>query len=154
MQNKTVAFIFIIFVFFLPSISVLAGDDVYHKIIDDFMARVKKGESTEAIDFLYSGNPWISNKSDSIINLKNKFKNLTELVGQYNSHECLHEKVVAGRFAYVFYFVAYDRQPLKFIFEFYKPKNDWMIYSFAFNGELEDDIEKSALGEMFKQNTK
>jgi len=120
------------------------AEDNYHRIIEEFFVKLKAGKSVEAVDFIYSGNPWISRDSDAVNNLKNQISSLGNLVGKYTGHEKLIETVTAGRFAYLYYFVSYDRQPLSFTFEFYRPKDKWMIFSFSFDADIDDEIESRA----------
>lgn len=41
------------------------------------------------------------------------------------------------------YRVRYDRQPIRFTFHLYKPKDKWMIYSFEYDGSLSGELEES-----------
>ena len=40
--------------------------------------------------------------------------------------------------------MKYDRQPFRYIFEFYKPNEKWMLYSFKIDSEIDSEIEQSA----------
>ncbi len=122
----------------------------YHPVIDTFFQKVQEGEGEEAIEYIFATNPWIDPQSDAVVNLKSQFTQLPDLVGQYNDHQLLVEKVVAERFAYVAYFVAYDRQPIRFEFEFYKSKEEWLGYSFSFDAELDTEIENSGRQEALR----
>jgi hypothetical protein len=42
------------------------------------------------------------------------------------------------------YLVKYDRQPLRFIFKFYKPNDKWVLYSYALDDSLDDEIQEAA----------
>lgn len=112
--------------------------------IEAFIAKLKAGKSPEAVEALYAGNPWISKSSDAIVNIKNQLGSLNKLVGSLKSHEKLQDISVGTRFKYISYLAAYERQPIRFIFEFYKPDNTWVIFSFALDDDIDDDIEKAA----------
>lgn len=112
--------------------------------IQAFIAMLKAGKSSEAVDKLYSGNPWMSNSSDAIQNVRTQLGSLDKMVGKLRNHEKLQDIEVGARFRYVSYLAAFDRQPVRFIFEFYKPEDTWMLFSFSFDDELDDDVEKSA----------
>jgi hypothetical protein len=144
-----VLFVIISVVFVGKSSTIFEGDD-YHDIIVTFFSQISIGEVDKAIELLYISNPWILYKTDDIKQIKSKLTNLTDLVGEYQGNELLTEYVVAKRYAYLYYFVAYDRQPIKFVFEFYKPKDKWMIYSFSFNAEMTDEIEQGIKATMFR----
>lgn len=122
----------------------------YHRKVDRFFSMVEAGEIQKAVDFIYSDNPWMQKSSDSIQNVKAQLIGLKELVGDYQGHELILEKQVADRFAFLYYFVAYDRQPLQFVFEYYKPEDKWMIFSFSFDANIDDIIEARAAQDLFK----
>ena len=124
------------------------AEEDYHQKVETFFASIKAGKVEEAVDIIYADNPWISKDADAVQNLKTQLKGLDQMVGKYNGHEKVIEKVVAGRFAYLCYFVAYDRQPLSFIFEFYRPKDRWMTFSFSFNTDIDEEIESQAKAEL------
>ena len=138
--------------FVVKSSTIIEGDD-YHDIIVTFFSKIKIGEVDNAIDFLYSSNPWTSYMIDDIKQVKSQMIKLTDLVGDYQGYELLTEHVVAKRYAYLYYFIAYERQPIKFVFEFYKPKYKWMIYGFSFNAELTNEIEQGIKATMFRDVT-
>lgn len=118
--------------------------DGYHDKIDVFFSMIKAEKSNDAIDHLYADNPWLSRASDDVQQLKSHLANTMNLVGKYQGHELLTEKVVADRFVYLKYFVAYDRQPFNFVFEFYKPQDQWIIFGFFFNANIDEEIEEAA----------
>ncbi len=38
--------------------------------------------------------------------------------------------------------VKYERQPLRFIFKYYKPQNDWRILNFSFDENVDEALEE------------
>ena len=48
------------------------------------------------------------------------------------------------------YLVKYDRQPIRFTFQFYKPNKEWRIHSFKYDGNIDDEIEEAAKLYYFK----
>ncbi len=148
MRNK-LTFIEILVMFLLMIVVITpvnAGDVVgdYHEKIDTFFSKIKDGKTEEAIDFIYSDNPWVSKKPEVIENTKNVMLNFDKMVGKYQSHEKLIEKIVANRFAHLYYFVAYERQPFAFIFKYYKPRDKWMIFGFEVRPNIDDEIAEIA----------
>lgn len=127
----------------LASISKGSQGD-YQNRVDSFFAHIKDGKYKEAVDFIYSDNPRMSVKSDDIQKVKNQFTGLPDLVGSYLGHELLYKKVAADRFVHLHYFVVYERQPVSFKFEFYRPKNEWIIYSFAYDFNFDELLEEKA----------
>ncbi len=148
MRNK-LTFIEILVMFLLMIVVITpvnAGDVVgdYHEKIDTFFSKIKDSKTEEAIDFIYSDNPWASKRLDEIEKIKSHMSNLDKLAGKYQSHEKLIENIVANRFAYFYYFVAYERQPFAFIFKYYKPRDKWMIVGFEVRPNIDDEIAEIA----------
>jgi len=119
-----------------------AGD--YNTEIAKFFNLYESGKKIEAIDTLYSTNPWMSKASDAIQNIKTQLQGIEKIVGNYNGKELLGENNIKNRFVHVTYIALYDRQPVRMEFQFYRPKNDWIIYSFAYDINFDDEIEKGA----------
>lgn len=113
-------------------------------IIEKFVAMVEAGQVEKAVDFLYGSNPWMSRKSDAVQNVRSRLASIGQMVGSLKNHEKLQEIRAGSRFVYLSYLAAYDRQPIRFEFEFYKPADTWIIYSFSFDDKLDEDIEKLA----------
>lgn len=127
---------------FFP-LSVVAGDDPT-SAAEAFIALVQANNVSEAVDQLYGSNPWLGKSSDAVTNVKNQLASAPKLVGALKNHEKLQEISVGSRFKYISYLAAYERQPVRFVFEFYKPQDKWMIFSFSFDDKLDDNIEERA----------
>ena len=119
-----------------------AGD--YNTEIAKFFTLYESGKKIEAIDTLYSTNPWMSNASDAIQNIKTQLQGIEKIVGNYNGKELLGELNIKNRFVHVTYIALYDRQPVRMEFQFYRPRNDWIIYSFAYDINFDDEVETGA----------
>ena len=141
---RPVLFAVIFWMFWAANFCAWAQQESYQEKIDRFFDLVSRGENTEAVDFIYGDNAWISKKADAVANVRTQFSGLKQIVGDYRAHEKIAEKKIAGRFAYIQYFVAYDRQPLSFVFEYYRPGDQWMLYSFSFNADIDDQIAELA----------
>jgi hypothetical protein len=126
------------------SVTAGAGQNNYHQKIDRFFQIIKAGKSVDAVKFIYSDNQWMSKSSDAVQQVIDRMASLDKLVGQFRNYELLQEKVVGNRYAYVSYLAAYDRQPLRFVFEYYRPEDEWRIFSFSFDDKLDDDIDAAA----------
>ena len=61
-------------------------------------------------------------------------------MGDYHGKVKLGEHEVADRLVYVSYMVLYERQPVRLEFMFYRPVNDWIIYSFSFDDEIDGEL--------------
>ena len=121
----------------------------YQQTINKFFELLKQDKTVEAVDFLYSGNPWVAKKTDAVQNVKDQIKSLPNLVGKLHNLELLEEKVMGNRIATVMYLAAYDRQPMRFIFQFYRPQEAWVIYSFSFDYDLDEAAEGQVKAKYF-----
>jgi hypothetical protein len=122
----------------------VAQTEVYENRIETFFAKMADGDLEGAVDYIYSDNPWISNKMEDIENVKKQFVSLPDLVGAYLNHARIVEEKLVGRYIYIQYFVSFQRQPVSFTFEFYKPDKEWMIFSFAFADDIDTWVEEKA----------
>jgi hypothetical protein len=113
------------------------------KMITQFFEDYQAGNPGTALDNLYANMPWAEEIGDEVTNLKTQFVGLQNLVGSYNGHVLLAKKDLSGIFAIFSYMVKFDRQPVRFVFEFYKPKDKWTLYSFSYDVKIDDELEKS-----------
>ena len=56
----------------------------------------------------------------------------------------IEKKKFAESFELYSYMVKYDRQPIRFIFKFYKPNDEWVLYSYALDDNLDTEIQEAA----------
>jgi hypothetical protein len=99
----------------------------------------------KAVKDLYETNKWtllIQEDVDKIIRTVNGFT--PSYMGEYYGYEVITNKKFSESFLLFSYMVKYDRQPIRFIFKFYKPKDKWVLYSFALDDDLDDELEESA----------
>ena len=121
----------------------------YRVAVDEFFEQIAQGKYAEALDYIYEGNPWIQNQKDNLQSMKTQFSGLTGLVGVYQGHEKLVEEDLAGKLVRVDYIVSFDRQPLRFEFQFYKPNGSWMTYAFKFQDDLGDWMDEKVRTKYF-----
>jgi len=114
-------------------------------IASDFFVNYQKDGASVALDNLYSTNKWMERATDAITNLKSQLEGLNEdYVGKYYGYELLGEKKIAESYVLLSYLVKFDRQPIRYTFQFYKPNDKWVVYSFKFDANIDDEIEESA----------
>ncbi|WP_439183650.1 hypothetical protein [Carboxylicivirga taeanensis] len=126
------------------------SQDTPEKIIEDFFTTYGKNKPDKAIDNLYTYSPWLNSEADVVIKLKTQFRDLKQLVGEYNGYQLLTKKSLGDCFELYVFLVKYDRQPFRFTFEFYKPKDKWITYSFSYDYDLDDDLEEAAKFDLLK----
>ncbi len=115
------------------------------QMVETFFVNYEKDGASIALDNLYSTNKWMSRAKDAIENLKNQLEGLNEdFVGKYYGYELIVEKRLSESYVLLSYLVKYERQPIRFTFQFYKPNDVWLIYSFQFDGDIDEEIEEAA----------
>lgn len=107
----------------------------------------------EAVDYVFSTNKWmIDRNKDGIENVKNQLTNFLGLVGDYYGYEKITEKSVGKSYKLESYMIKYDRQPVRFTFVFYKPKDKWQVQNFQYDDKLDDELEESGKVYRLKEN--
>ncbi len=115
------------------------------EIVEQFFIDYQDKGASEALDNLYSNNPWMNRKTDAVSNLKTQLEALNEsFVGQFFGFEKIVEKRLTGSYVLLSYLAKYDRQPVRFTFQFYKPDDKWRTFSFQFDTDIDDEIEEAA----------
>jgi len=114
-------------------------------LVKTFFEDYQKNGPSVALDNLYSTNKWMSRSADAIVNLKSQLEGLNEdYVGKFYGYELMVEKKIAESYILQSYMVKFDRQPIRYTFQFYKPNDKWLIYSFKFDGSIDNEIEEAA----------
>jgi len=115
------------------------------KLVEAFFEYFQQSNPTVALDKLYATNKWASEATGAIGNLTEKLKNLSEdYIGKMEGYELIAEKKLSKSYILLSYLVKYDRQPTRYTFQFYKPKDKWMIYTFQFDANIGDEMEEAA----------
>lgn len=123
------------------------------EIVERFFMEFESKGSSVALDNLYKPNKWITRNADAIVQLKSQMEGLNEdYVGKYYGYETILEKKLADSFILISYLVKYDRQPIRFTFQFYKPNKEWIIHSFKYDGDIGAEIEETAKLYNFRLN--
>ena len=138
---------FISLTFIAPSF----GQTTTKEITDKFFEIYAK-EPAKAVDYGFSTNKWMDRKLDAVTDLKNKLKNLIDLCGDYFGYELLSEKTAGQNIKMVTFIVKYDREPLRFIFFFYKPKDKWQLNNFSYDEDIDKDLEEATKAYRLNEN--
>jgi len=131
---------------FVSHVNVMSQDTpiiLIEKFFDDY----EKIDISTALENLYKTNDWVGKSNDMIIQLKAKMKlelENEEFIGKMHGYETIAIKSVNSNLKLFSYLVKYDRQPIRFTFQFYRPNDKWMIYSFKYDTDLTDELEESA----------
>lgn len=114
------------------------------ELIDTFFATYEK-DAGKAVKELYGTNKWTERVKDDIDKVIGTVNSFTEsYMGKYYGYEIITKKKFAESFELYSYLIKYDRQPIRFIFKFYKPNDNWVLYSYALDDSLDDEIQEAA----------
>lgn len=112
------------------------------RLLFDFFETYQK-DVAKALDNIYETNKWLAENTKLVNQVKEKLTQFDKnLVGDYYGAEMLDRKLMGESYRLYSYLVKYERQPLKFSFEFYKPKDKWVLISFRFNANISEEIQK------------
>ena len=152
-ENMNKKFIFI-FLGACLSLSLPAQSQTTDEILDNFFKKYEEGKPVEALDGLYALNPeeWLNRIKDNIENLKTQFSDLERLVGAYHGKEKLIEESLGQNYKIIIYLAKFDRQPVRFTFQFYRPEEDWRLYGFSYDFDLDDDFEENVKLKLMNKN--
>lgn len=114
------------------------------ELISTFFTTYEKNPG-KAVKDLYATNPWTKSIEQTIEKIVDNVNGFTiELMGEYHGYERITSKQLADVYVVYSYLIKYDRQPVRFIFHFYKPNHKWMIYSFSVDDDLDEEMEETA----------
>ncbi|GIX41049.1 MAG: hypothetical protein KatS3mg129_0782 [Leptospiraceae bacterium] len=129
-------FIFIILIIF--PIILKANEPV--KIVNTFFELYKERGVEQAIDYLFSNNPILYSKSNSISNLKNTLKNIEKVLGKYHDFSIIFNENYYKSLQIIITYVRYEKQPLRYLFVFYKPDNKWLTFRFEIDTKFPENF--------------
>lgn len=110
-------------------------------VADKFFKEYQSLGVNPSIDNLYATNKWMELSADAVAGLKTQLQALTpDFVGKFYGYELVKEKKIGESYLFLTYVGKYDRQPIRFDFEFYKPNTTWQIHSFSFDDKFGEDL--------------
>ena len=138
----------LVFIIISTSINAQSPDELIKKFFNEYE---EKG-ANNALDNLYATNKWMNRNQDAIQNLQSQLANLQALIGEYYGYEFITKKSAGSSFVLYSYLAKYDRQPIRFTFKFYKPDDKWMIFSFAYDENIDDELVEAAKAYRLPEN--
>jgi hypothetical protein len=117
-------------------------DTSYDEIVNEFFEKYSSGNIKPAIEFLFITNPWLGTQ-EKINLMSNNLNTIVKQLGNYQFSAFITKKSV-GPLVLCSYMVIYDRQPLRFTFTFYKPKDKWLVYNFEYDDHLVKELKEAA----------
>jgi len=106
----------------------------------------------DAIDFIFSGEKVSKESKDDITAIKKNLKMTITVAGDFAGYELITEKNVGNSYKLMSYLVKHDKQPIRFVFVYYKPKDKWKISTFQFNTNMDEELNDAAGVDKLKQN--
>lgn len=97
------------------------------EIVDGFYKVLKEKSSYEAIDVLFDANDIVEIDMNVRENVKTRVYSMVKNAGKLNGYELVKEERLASCIQKVTYVFKYDKKPILFEFEFYKPKEVWEV---------------------------
>ncbi|WP_345212385.1 hypothetical protein [Mucilaginibacter gynuensis] len=111
-------------------------------LIDKFFKAYGKESTNAAVMGLFKTNKLVD--STKLVDLVSKIDAERALLGDYHGKELIVQKKASGSLVLYSYLVKHEKQPVRFTFMFYKPKNEWMIYRLYFDDQVETELQDSA----------
>lgn len=102
-----------------------------------------KTSSDSAIDYLFSTNKLFNNQSQITL-LKLKLDSLGAAIGKYEGRELISQKSAGTSLVIYSYLVKHENQPVRFIFMFYKPRDQWELYRFNYDDAMDLELIEAA----------
>lgn len=119
------------------------ADNTSQKTIDAFFFEYQS-DVDNAINNLFTTNSLIDIDNEQIADLKKQLNTSISSLGQFNGVDFINRHTTGNSLEIYSYLVKYDKQPMRFQFTLYKPKDKWMIYNFQYDFKLNDELIKSS----------
>lgn len=121
--------------------SSISAQNTPESIVENFF-NVYKNNSSDAVDELFQDNKWMEDQFEELLNLKSQLFENQKLLGEFCGYEKIAEQNAGKDYKQLIYLVKYERQPIRFIFELYKPKEKWIVLNFSYDFNFESEFIK------------
>jgi len=149
-MNRKIKLITLSMLVFL-SASILKAQTTTEEITNEFFKIYIKSPQ-KAVDYIFGTNKWMERNKDGVENVKTQLAGFLGLVGDYYGYEKITEKSIGESYKLVSYMIKYERQPVRFTFIFYKPKDKWQVQNFQYDDSLGDELEEAGKVYRLKEN--
>ncbi len=128
---------FVLIVLMLVSVD-FYGQSASKSLVNEFFTTYKSNRE-KAVRDLYATNKWTETAKEGIEKVVTTVNGFTKTyMGDYSGYETIEIKKISPSYELHSYLVKYGRQPVRYIFKFYKPKDKWVLFSFS----LDDGVDK------------
>lgn len=122
----------------LISIDFYGQSNSSKELVNQFFTTYKSNRE-KAVRDLYATNIWTQTAKEGIEKVVTTVSGFTTAyMGDYSGYETIEIKKITPSYELHSYLVKYGRQPVRYIFKFYKPKDKWVLFSFS----LDDGVDK------------
>ena len=111
-------------------------------LVDAFFKKYKDDGTAVAVDYLFGTNKYFTNTA-GINQLKGKLDSLRQNIGAYLGKDLIVQKSASNSLVFYSYLVKHEIQPIRFTFIFYKPQNDWVLYRFKYDDQIDAELEEA-----------
>jgi hypothetical protein len=129
-----------------------AAAQTCEEIAAQFFNSVREEKLAEGSEKAWATNPYSAGMKDSLAQFTSQLISTVGVLGKYRGNDLMVKKDVAGRFTYLYYFVAFDRQPMKFEFQCYKATDKWALHNLQFSDKVASDIVNAASANLFRSD--
>lgn len=126
---------------FLASCYCVCAQNTPEELTTEFFAKYEV-DTDSAFDFIFATNKWMGENRDGTEKLKFQIREYANLMGGYTGYEKLTEKHLGKSLNVAVYLVKYERQPLRFIFKYYKAEQDWVLFNLKFDDNIDEELEE------------
>ena len=101
---------------------------------------------------LFSRNKWMASQQSTIETNKIKLKDLLDQLGSYHGVEFITEKQAGPSYILKSFLAKYDRQPVRFTFILYKPKDTWLLQNVIWDVDIDEELKEAAKIDRLRAN--
>ena len=106
--------------------------------IESFFKKYKTSPDS-AVDYIFGTNKLFTNVSQINL-LKSKLDSMQVILGKYLGRELIVQKTPTPSLVLYSYIVKHENSPIRFTFMFYKPQNDWVLYRFNYDDQIDGEL--------------
>jgi len=111
-------------------------------ILETFFKKYKDDGTAAAIDYLFGTNKYFTNTA-GINQLKSKLDSLRQGIGAYLGRDLIAQRQASNSLVSYSYLVKHEIQPIRFTFMFYKAQNEWALYRFKYDDQMDAELEEA-----------
>lgn len=121
--------------------SIIFGQSTTDELTNKFI-KIYEKNTDSAFDYIFGTNKWMGDNKEGAEKVKFQIRQYASLMGEYIGFEKLTEKNLGESLKVSVYIVKYERQPLRFIFKYYKAKDNWILFNLKFDDNIDDELDE------------